>query len=51
MELLIGLILISLIIILPVHLAGKIVDAKRTGFGWCLLAIIVACLFQGISHT
>ncbi len=51
MELIIGLILISLAIVLPVHLAGKMVDAKRTGFGWCLLAIIVACIFQWISRT
>ena len=51
MKLFIGLILISLVIVLPVHLAGKMVNAKRTGFGWCLLAIILACLFQSITQS
>jgi len=51
MELIVGLIFISFIIILPVHLAGKMVDAERIGFGWCLLSIMLAAIFQSISHS
>ena len=51
MEILIGFIIITLIAILPIHLAGKMVDAKRTSFGWCLLAIILAAVFQFIGQS
>ena len=50
-EFILGSLIVILIIILPVHLAGKMVDAKRIGFGWCLLAIFLAAIFQFISHT
>jgi len=46
-----GSLIVILIIILPVHLAGKMVDAKRTGFAWCLLAILLASLFQFIGRS
>jgi len=50
-EIILGFLIIIMTIILPIHLAGRMVDAKRIGFVWCFLAILLSALFQFIGQS
>ena len=49
---LIGAALLSLFVVVwPVQWAAKAMGARRTGFGWCLLALLCASLLQGLGSS
>ncbi|HEX7638229.1 MAG TPA: hypothetical protein VF457_07530 [Burkholderiaceae bacterium] len=46
---LIALIVVLLLAVVPVMIAARIVGARRTGFGICLAALVVANLIAGVA--
>ncbi|HMM54498.1 MAG TPA: hypothetical protein PKC23_05725 [Candidatus Desulfobacillus sp.] len=42
------LVLIALLLALPVKLAAGMVGARRTGFGWALLALVIQQFVSGV---
>jgi len=49
--LILALVLSLFIMVWPVQWAARAMGAKRSGFGWCLLALVCANLLQGLGST
>lgn len=46
-----GLFVALLLILWPVQWAGRAMGARRTGLGWCFLALVVATLLQAAGSV